>query len=114
MMTVKGKNMTLELKNNPTLSDYQDYIRQMKQERGFNTTDKFYECCLLAEECGELISAISVPVRLPATLPKSWPMFSFISALWPICTILIWNRLSAPRKKKTNNALGSVWHKPNL
>lgn len=30
----------------------------MKTERGFNTTDKFYECCLLAEECGELISAI--------------------------------------------------------
>ena len=30
----------------------------MKQERGFNTTDKFYECCLLAEECGEVISAV--------------------------------------------------------
>lgn len=30
----------------------------MKQECGFNTTDKFYECCLLAEECGEVISAI--------------------------------------------------------
>lgn len=58
MIIMKGKNMTLELKNNPTLSDYQNYIRQMKQERGFNTTDKFYECCLLAEECGELISAV--------------------------------------------------------
>ena len=31
---------------------------EMKQERGFNTTDKFYECCLFAEECGELISAV--------------------------------------------------------
>ena len=50
--------MTLELKEKPTLQDFQNYIRQMKQERGFNTTDKFYECCLLAEECGELISAI--------------------------------------------------------
>lgn len=48
----------LELKTNPTLKDYQRYVKQMKQERGFNTTDKFYECCLFAEECGEVISAI--------------------------------------------------------
>ena len=47
-----------ELKNNPTLKDFQSYVKQMKIERGFNTTDKFYECCLLAEECGELISAV--------------------------------------------------------
>ena len=40
--------MVLELKNEPTLKDYQKYVLQMKQERGFNTTDKFYECCLLA------------------------------------------------------------------
>lgn len=50
--------MSLELKTSPTLADFQEYVRQMKLERGFNTTDKFYECCLLAEECGELISAI--------------------------------------------------------
>lgn len=50
--------MTLELKSNPTLKDFQEYVLKMKQERGFNTTDKFYECCLLAEECGEVISAI--------------------------------------------------------
>ena len=45
--------MSLELKNNPTLKDFQQYVLQMKRERGFNTTDKFYECCLLAEECGD-------------------------------------------------------------
>lgn len=50
--------MALELKDNPTLKDFQQYVLQMKQERGFNTTDKFYECCLLAEECGEVISAV--------------------------------------------------------
>lgn len=50
--------MTLELKPLPTLADLQKYVAQMKQERGFNTTDKFYECCLFAEECGELISAV--------------------------------------------------------
>ena len=46
--------MTLELKNEPTLKDFQDYVLKMKKERGFNTTDKFYECCLLAEECGSV------------------------------------------------------------
>lgn len=50
--------MTLVLKDNPTLRDFQQYVLQMKQERCFNTTDKFYECCLLAEECGEVISAV--------------------------------------------------------
>lgn len=47
-----------QLKANPTLQDFQQYVLQMKQERGFNTIDKFYECCLLAEECGEVISAV--------------------------------------------------------
>lgn len=54
----KGVNMTLELKKQPILKDFQEYVVKMKQERGFNTVDKFYECCLLAEECGELISAV--------------------------------------------------------
>lgn len=50
--------MPLNLKENPTLQEYQEYVAKMKLERGFNMTDKFYECCLLAEECGELISAV--------------------------------------------------------
>lgn len=50
--------MVLGLKKSPTLQDFQSYVRQMKQERGFNTTDKFYECCLFAEEAGEVISAV--------------------------------------------------------
>ncbi len=48
----------LFLKENPTLRDFQDYVVELKKERGFNTTDKFFECCLLAEETGELISAV--------------------------------------------------------
>lgn len=50
--------MVLELKQNPTLKDLQEYVLQMKKERGFNTTDKIFECCLLAEECGEVVSAV--------------------------------------------------------
>ncbi len=48
----------MELKKEPTLKDFQEYVLKMKQERGFNMTDKFYECCLFAEECSEVISAV--------------------------------------------------------
>lgn len=45
------------LREKPTLQDFQAYIAKMKEVRGFKS-DKIYECCLLAEETGELISAI--------------------------------------------------------
>lgn len=51
-------NKVLFLPSKPTLKDFQNYVKEMKMLRGFNTTDRFYECCLLAEETGELISAI--------------------------------------------------------
>ena len=64
--------MTLELKSNPTLKDFQNYVMQMKQERGFNTTDKFYECCLLAEECGE--EAVSAQKEKIGAIMKKLPL----------------------------------------
>ncbi len=47
----------LFLKENPTISDFQQYVKEMKIERGFKV-EPIYECCLLAEEVGELISAV--------------------------------------------------------
>lgn len=47
----------LFLKANPTLADFQQYVKEMKAERGFRV-EPIYECCLLAEEVGELISAV--------------------------------------------------------
>lgn len=47
----------LFLKENPTIQDFQKYVKEMKAERGFNV-EPIYECCLLAEETGELISAV--------------------------------------------------------
>ena len=47
----------LFLKENPTIQDFQKYVKEMKAERGFKV-EPIYECCLLAEEVGELISAI--------------------------------------------------------
>ena len=52
------KESDLELPSKPTLADFQQYVKKMKLIRKFNTTDPFYECCLLAEECGEVISAV--------------------------------------------------------
>lgn len=52
------ENEELILPENPTLHDLQKYVAKMKKIRGFNTSDKFYECCLLAEETGELIAAV--------------------------------------------------------
>ncbi len=46
------------LKQNPCLSDIQTYVKELKAERGFSTTDKIYECFLLGEEVGELFKAV--------------------------------------------------------
>lgn len=48
----------LNLKEKPTLADLQKYVQHMKEMRHLNLTDKQFDCMMLAEECGELISAI--------------------------------------------------------
>lgn len=48
----------LFLKEKPTIQDFQEYVRQLKIERGFQTDNKPWECMLMAEEIGELFSAI--------------------------------------------------------
>jgi NTP pyrophosphatase (non-canonical NTP hydrolase) len=46
------------LKNNPTLKDYQDYILEMEKERGFADEGVREKCILLGEEVGELFKSI--------------------------------------------------------
>ena len=48
----------LKLKDNPVIADFQDYVQKMKEQRGLNLSDPKLDCMMLAEECGELISAI--------------------------------------------------------
>ncbi len=48
----------LILKNNPTLKDFQEYIKDMRVERGFDDETIVEECLLLGEEVGELFKAI--------------------------------------------------------
>lgn len=48
----------LILKENPTLKDYQEYVKQLEKERGFENQNVLQKCLLLGEEIGELFKAI--------------------------------------------------------
>jgi len=50
-------NENLELKSNPTLNDYQEYIAKMVITRGFDTETVPEMFMLLMEECGEFAKA---------------------------------------------------------
>lgn len=47
-----------QLKKNPTLKDFQDYVKALELERGFAHQDVLSKCLLLGEEVGELFKAI--------------------------------------------------------
>jgi len=46
------------LKENPTLKDFQKYVKELEIERGFENEDVLKKCLLLGEEIGELFKAI--------------------------------------------------------
>jgi len=48
----------LNLKKEPTLKDFQKYVKDMRIERNFNEETILEECLLLGEEVGELFKAI--------------------------------------------------------
>jgi NTP pyrophosphatase (non-canonical NTP hydrolase) len=48
----------LYLKDKPTIEDFQNYVRDMRIERGFDNETLIEECLLLGEEMGELFKAI--------------------------------------------------------
>jgi len=62
--TVLDKNNKLSsecmpiLKENPTLKDFQKYVKELEIERGFENEDVLKKCLLLGEEIGELFKAI--------------------------------------------------------
>lgn len=47
-----------ELKKNPTLRDYQNYVVELEKERGFDFQTPVEKCLLLGEEIGELFKAV--------------------------------------------------------
>ena len=51
--------MALSLKEQPTLGEIQEYVREIERERGFDTTTSNVQSCLqLGEEIGELFKAV--------------------------------------------------------
>ncbi|MDO8743121.1 MAG: MazG nucleotide pyrophosphohydrolase domain-containing protein [Candidatus Azambacteria bacterium] len=46
------------LKENPNLRDFQNYVKDLEKERGFQKEDVSKKCLLLGEEVGELYKAI--------------------------------------------------------
>lgn len=46
------------LKNNPALRDFQKYVVELEQERGFSDQSPVEKCLLLGEEVGELFKAV--------------------------------------------------------
>jgi len=54
----------LSLKNNPSLKDYQNYVKQLELERGFDDQTAIEKCLLLGEEMGELFKAIRKASKL--------------------------------------------------
>lgn len=51
------KQNKLFLKKNPLLKDFQQFIKDQENERGFST-DLFHYCLMMGEEFGELFKAI--------------------------------------------------------
>ena len=48
----------LYLKEQPTLKDFQKYVDEMENERGFSDESTLQKCLLLGEEIGELFKAV--------------------------------------------------------
>jgi NTP pyrophosphatase (non-canonical NTP hydrolase) len=53
-----------KLKPNPTTRDYQEYIRQLCEERGWDKNDPLEIFLLFSEEIGELAKAIRNRMKL--------------------------------------------------
>ncbi|MCK5586728.1 pyrophosphohydrolase [Candidatus Bipolaricaulota bacterium] len=47
-----------QLKDNPTLAEFQTYVAQLEAERGFEDQSTRDKCLLLGEEIGELFKAV--------------------------------------------------------
>lgn len=54
----------LLLREKPTLSDFQDYVKELEKERGFSDDPVLQKCLLLGEEVGELFRAIRKKEKL--------------------------------------------------
>ena len=54
----------LELKPLASLKDYQEYVIELEEQRGFSDQNALEKCLLLGEEMGELFKAIRKTIKL--------------------------------------------------
>ena len=54
----------LKLNADPTLRDFQEYVKRLEAERGFTQQNAIEKCLLLGEEMGELFKAVRKSVKL--------------------------------------------------
>jgi len=54
----------LELKTNPTLKDFQEYVKKLELQRGFADQNAIEKCLLLGEEMGELFKAVRKAMKI--------------------------------------------------
>ncbi|MBI4405912.1 MAG: pyrophosphohydrolase [Deltaproteobacteria bacterium] len=52
------------LPEKPSLSDFQKYVGELEQERGFSSQGVLEKCLLLGEEIGELFKAVRKTERI--------------------------------------------------
>jgi NTP pyrophosphatase (non-canonical NTP hydrolase) len=52
------------LKSQPTLADFQVYVKQLEDERGFSGQGPIEKCLLLGEEIGELFKSVRKAQRI--------------------------------------------------
>lgn len=54
----------LTLKNKPTIKDFQNYVIDLEQRRGFTDQTAIEKCLLMGEEMGELFKAVRKTMNL--------------------------------------------------
>jgi len=54
----------LKLNADPTLRDFQEYVKRLEAERGFTQQNAIEKCLLLGEEMGELFKAVRKTMKL--------------------------------------------------
>lgn len=107
-----------ELKINPLLKDFQNYVKELEEERGFAEQSVIEKCLLLGEETGELFKAVRKNEKLK--IDKKSKTGSVEDELADIMIYLcaIANRYNidleeAFRKKEEINKK-RIWEKPEV
>lgn len=108
------KTSSLYLKDQPTLQDFQRYVAQMVDERGFHQESIAETFVLFIEECGELAKAIREKQKINVAAdaaekisPMSLRTFFFILLILQISSALTWNLPFARKKRSIKSGYGN-------